>query len=156
MVYRTCKCALFLLVVGTNPLATSLAYAGLGGDSASVNADAADLHGVVSAEDFSHYTAQQITGQSGMRIREFLNENGIVFAVTWTGPVLPDLRRLMGARFADYATALAALRHPGLQRSLRIAMPDLIVESGGHLRAYSGRAYLPALIPSDVSLSELH
>jgi hypothetical protein len=156
MIYRTCKCALFLLVVGINPLGIGLAQAGLGGDPASVNADAADLHGVVSAEDFSHYTAQQISAQSGIRIREFLNENGIVFAVTWTGPVLPDLPRLMGARFADYATALAALKHPGLRRSLRVALADVIVESGGHLRAYSGRAYLPALIPSGVSLSELH
>ena len=156
MIYRTCKCALFLLVVSINPLGMGFAYAGLGGDVASVNADAADLHGIVSAEDFSRYTAQEIAAPNGMRVREFLNGNGCVFAVTWTGPALPDLRRLMGVRFAEYAAALAALKHPGLQRSLRVAMPDLIVETAGHLRAYVGRAYLPALIPSGVSLSELH
>jgi hypothetical protein len=55
----------------------------------------------------------------------------------------------------EYATALAALNHPGLHRSLRVALPELIVESGGHLRAYAGRAYLPALVPAGVPAADL-
>jgi len=91
-----------------------------------------------------------------MRVREFLNENGSVFAVSWTGPVLPDLRHLMGAHFAEYAVAPGGLEHPGLQRSVRVAMADLIVESGGASAGIYGRAYLPDLIPPGVSVSDLH
>jgi len=120
-----------------------------------VKTDGADLHGVVSYEIRSRYSVQEITAESGMRVREFLDENGSVFAVSWTGPVLPDLRLVLGERFAEYAAALAELKHPGLQRSVRIAMPDLVVESGGHLRAYIGRAYLPVLVPPGVSLPDL-
>jgi uncharacterized protein DUF2844 len=156
MIFRTCKCALILLIASLNPLGLAQAYAGLGGDSASVDADGADLHGTVSTENYPRYTVLEITAESGMCVREFLNENGSIFAVSWTGPVLPDLRHLMGAHFAQYAAALAALKHPGLQRSVRVAMADLIVESGGHLRAYVGRAYLPDLIPSGISVSDLH
>ena len=155
MISRTCKCALFLLVAGLNPLALGRAHAGLGGDSASVQDDGADLHGVVSYEIGSGYSVQEITAESGMRVREFLDENGRVFAVTWSGPVLPDLRRLLGERFAEYAAALAALKNPGLRRSVRVAMPDLVVESAGHLRAYVGRAYLPVRVPSGFSLPDL-
>jgi hypothetical protein len=38
---------------------------------------------------------------------------------------------------------------------LRVALPGLIVESGGHLRAYAGRAYLPALVPAGVPAADL-
>jgi len=155
MIDRTCKCALILLIAGISPLGLHRAYAGLGGDYASVVADAADLHGTESSADCPHYTVWKITADTGMLVREFLNEDGVVFAVAWTGPVLPDFRYLMGARFADYAAAVSALRNPGLQRSVRLASPDLVVESAGHLRAYVGRAWLPGLIPPGVSSSDL-
>jgi Protein of unknown function (DUF2844) len=38
---------------------------------------------------------------------------------------------------------------------VRIATSDLVVESEGHLRAYVGRGYLPALVPAGVSIGEL-
>ena len=61
---------------------------------------------------------------------------------------MPDLQKLLGASYQTYTTAVAAENHPGLKRPLRIATSDLVVESDGHMRAYSGRAYLPALIPA--------
>jgi hypothetical protein len=90
-----------------------------------------------------------------MRVREFLNAAGVVFAVTWQGPVMPDLQRLLGAQFPVYAAALAAQERPGSHRSVRITTADLVVESEGHLRAYVGRGYLPALVPAGVSIGTL-
>jgi hypothetical protein len=78
-----------------------------------------------------------------------------VFAVSWTAPVLPDLHRLLGSYFNEYTTALAALNRPGLRRSVRIASSGLVVESAGHLRAYAGRAYLPAFVPAGVQWADL-
>lgn len=131
------------------------ARAGLGGDAAGVLADAAQMHGITHSIMRQQYEIIEISAESGVRVREFLNRGGSVFAVAWSGPVVPDLQNLLGANFAAYAGALAALRHPGLHRSLRTASPDLVVESGGHLRAYRGRAYLPPSIPSGVSAEEL-
>ncbi|HUX74903.1 MAG TPA: DUF2844 domain-containing protein [Steroidobacteraceae bacterium] len=131
------------------------AHAALGGGEASVRADANELGGAISVTLLQQYDILKIATAGGMRVREFLSRTGVVFAVSWSGPVVPDLQRLLGAHYASYAQALAALQRPGLQRSLRIGLPDLIVEVGGHLRAYLGRAYLPALIPAGTSASDL-
>jgi hypothetical protein len=90
-----------------------------------------------------------------MHVREYLNRDGIVFAVAWSGPAMPDLQRLLGPYFEEYTTALTSLKSPGLHRSVRIASSGLVVESEGHLRAYAGRAYLPALVPGGVSVADL-
>jgi uncharacterized protein DUF2844 len=131
------------------------ARASLGGDAASVAADAAELHGIAHFTPLPQYDIQEITSDSGMRVREFLTRDGIVFAVTWNGPVVPDLRTLLGPSFASYTEGLAALKHPGTHRSVRLASSALVVESGGHMRAYSGRAYLPLLVPAAASPADL-
>jgi hypothetical protein len=155
MTRRSIAPALLLFMVGLNPPWVEAARAGLGGDAASALDDASELHGVVNAISLPLYGIQEITTDTGMRVREYVSQDGVVFAVRWTGPVLPDLQRLLGAHYVEYTTALAALNHPGLHRSLRVDLPELIVESGGHLRAYAGRAYLPALVPAGVPAADL-
>jgi Protein of unknown function (DUF2844) len=154
MISRSIKRAVLLLVAGS-PFCIGSARAGLGGDAASALADASELHGIVNSVSLPQYDIQDITADTGMRVREYVSRDGVVFAVSWAGPVQPDLQRLLGTHYVEYTTALAALHHPGLQRSVRIASPELIVESGGHLRAYAGRALLPALVPAGVSAADL-
>jgi len=154
MIYRAAQRALLVLAIA-NPLMAGSAYAGLGGDAASALADGTELHGAVHSVSLPLYDVEEITADTGMRVREYVNRNGVVFAVSWSGPVLPDLQRLLGTHYVEYTTALAALNHPGLRRSVRVTLPGLIVESGGHLRAYAGRARLPALIPAGVSAADL-
>jgi Protein of unknown function (DUF2844) len=143
------------VILGVSALWVGEARASLAGDAASVLDDASGLHGVVQASILQQFEIQEIVTDNGMRVREFLNRDGIVFAVTWAGPVMPDLQRLLGAQFAVYTAALVARDHLGVHRSVRVASSGLVVESDGHLRAYVGRAYLPAMIPNDVSTAEL-
>ena len=131
------------------------ARAGLGGDLTSVLDDAAGLGGTVQTAPLPQFDIEEIVSDNGMRVHEFLNRKGIVFAVTWAGPITPDLQRLLGRQFAVYTTALTARTRLGLQRSVRVATPDLVVESEGHLRNFSGRAYLPAMLPIGVSTAEI-
>lgn len=154
MIHRVSR-ALLLLIIGTSPLHCGVARAGLGGDIAGVLTDAAQLHGAVNSASAQRFDIEEISADSGIRVREFLNQSGIVFAVSWSGPVMPDLRPLLGAHYAAYSAGLAAVNHPGLHRSVRVASADLVVESGGHLRAYTGRAYLPALIPAGITVTDL-
>jgi hypothetical protein len=131
------------------------AHAALGGDAASVASDADALHGVIHSTPLQQYDIDEITSENGMRLREFLSRSGVVFAVTWSGPAMPDLEKLLGTSFKTYTAAVAAENHRGLKRSLRVATSDLVVESDGHMRAFSGRAYLPALIPPGTSAADL-
>ncbi len=155
MICRAARNASSALLIGMSALWIAPAHAALGGDAASVLADQADLHGNATTELRQQYDVQEIANDAGMRVREYLDRAGNVFAVSWSGPVLPDLQRLLGAHYTQYATGLAALRHPGLQRSVRLSTPEFVAESAGHLRAYAGRAYLPALVPAGVLAAEL-
>ena len=143
------------LTLAANLICISAARAGLGGDAAGVAADAKFLRGVVHSESTLLFDVREIITDAGLRVREYLNRDGIVFAVTWRGPIQPDLQQLLQTSFASYNQARSALIQPGLRRSLRIASTDLVVETAGHLRAYSGRAYLPTRIPAGASANDL-
>lgn len=153
MICRATLCAVALLIGG--PFFMCRAHAGLGEGAGSVMADAARLQGAVDTLTLMQYDRVEITAASGLRVREYLTRDGTVFAVAWRGPVFPDLARLLGSSFKEYAAALAASAHPGLHRSVRVASSALVVESGGHLRAYAGRAYLPARVPAGVPVADL-
>ena len=144
-----------LLAFGMTPWCVAPVRAALGGDAASVASDADALHGVIHSTLLQQYDIHEITSDNGMRLREFQDRSGVVFAVVWSGPAMPDLQKLLGASYQTYTTAVAAENHPGLKRSLRVAASGLVVESEGHLRAYSGRAYLPALLPAGTSPADL-
>ena len=131
------------------------ARASLGGDVASIALDAAALGASPLARAAPGFTVHEIDGPSAMQVREFVDDRGVVFGVGWSGPAQPDLRQLLGAYFARYTDALAALDHPGVHRSVRIASPELVVESSGHLRAFHGLAYLPARLPAGVTPEQL-
>jgi hypothetical protein len=145
------------LAFGMTLFCVAEARAALGGDAASVASDADALHGVIHSTPLQQYDIHEITSDNGMRLREFQDRSGVIFAVVWSGPAMPDLQKLLGASYQKYTTAVAAAaaNHPGLKRSLRIATSDLVVESDGHMRAYSGRAFLPALIPTGTSPADL-
>jgi hypothetical protein len=154
MIYRGAMQALLFAALGVVSLWAEPAFAALGADAPSVSADSAEMHGTVTAQARQYYDIEEITAE-GMRVRQYVNRDGIVFAVGWSGPVAPNLQRLLGVHYGTYAAALTTLNGPGLHRSVRLASLGLVVESGGHLRAYVGRAYLPALIPDGATAAEL-
>ncbi len=149
------RAALLVFLAGWSLCCGRTACAALGGDSVSVSADAEVFMGVDHSTPMQQYDVHEIVSGNGMSIREFIDRGGLVFAVSWTGPGMPDLQTVLGANYSTYAAALAQVPQRGRQRSLRIATHDLIVETEGHMRAYRGRAYLPALIPAGALASEL-
>ena len=147
--------SLLLLGLGVNVLCVSTVCAGLGGDAASVLADSNQMQGVLRSYSSPQFDIQEITTENGIRVREFVNRDGLVFAIAWSGPAEPNLQQLLGVHFAQYHQARMAQTPPGLHRALRIALPDLVIESGGHMRAYRGRAYLPTHLPAGVLAADL-
>jgi hypothetical protein len=131
------------------------AHAALGSDIGSVREAQQALHGSLNAEMHAGYSSAEISTESGIRICQYLNERGVVFAAVWSGPIRPDLQQLLGRFYPEYAVALKQRVALGRQRALRIVTASLVVELGGHLRAYEGRAYVPSLMPAGLSLEEL-
>ncbi|RFP14718.1 MULTISPECIES: DUF2844 domain-containing protein [unclassified Duganella] len=101
------------------------------------------------------YTVSQSTLDSGTVVREYVNTQGTVFAVSWNGPALPDLRTLLGDKFAVLTTA-AGKRPKAGHSQLAVEQSDLVIVSGGHMRAYAGHAWIPSALPAgfDTSIIE--
>jgi hypothetical protein len=157
----TTKHLSILLACAALTLAATLALAppalaALGGTADSVTADSSVLKGQMHSTPLVDYDVQAITA-GALVVNEYLTRSGEVFAVTWQGPVPPDLRQLLGSYFAEFQSAAAADHHahPGIRRQLNISQPDLVVEASGRLRAFRGLAYIPSLLPAGVSVSAL-
>ena len=130
-----------------------IATAALGEPEASVQADLAELHGSITVAEHTNYRVHEIQLPSGTVVREFVGSGGTVFAIAWRGPTVPNLRQTLGRYFDSYT---AAARANGTSRHhLQINQSDLVVHAGGHMRAFSGVAYLPPAVPSGVNIGEL-
>ena len=143
--------AAVLLILGALP-----AWASLGGDRASVDADQVHLHGTRTTKAVESYTVHEIQAASGVVVREYVSAEGKVFAIGWNGPWMPDLRQLLGGYFEQYVQAAKAQNaaRPG-RRPLMIEQPGLVVEVGGHPRAFTGRSYVPEMLPAGVRAEEI-
>jgi Protein of unknown function (DUF2844) len=140
-----------ILVAGFCP---GIASATLGEPEASVKADVAQLNGSITVTDRTGYRVHEIQLSSGTLVREFVGPDGKVFGIAWKGPTIPNLRQTLGSYFDSYVTAAKANRMG--HTHLKIQQNDLVVQAGGHMRAFSGRAYLPQAVPSGVSVGDLH
>ncbi len=129
------------------------AFAALGGDAASVDADIAKMKGQARVAPGGGYTVSEITLSSGTVVREYVSAEGKVFAVSWSGMTVPNLRQTLGSYFERYKAA-GATPH-GDHHHLVIQEPDLVVSTGGHMRAWRGIAYLPALLPPNFSTEDI-
>jgi hypothetical protein len=138
-----------LLFLAALWLLAAPAMAALGGDAASVTEDVSRLKAQLRVTSKQGYAIHELQGESGTVVREFVSSTGKVFGVAWNGPVLPDMRQVLGNYHARLAAATNANRRP--QGPLVINAGDLVLYSGGHMRAYTGRAYVPQMLPEGVS-----
>jgi hypothetical protein len=130
------------------------AFAGLGGDASSVTADTAKMKGEARSTPTGGYTVNQITLPSGTVMNEYVSAEGKVFAVTWKGPWIPDLSQALGSYFEEYKAAASVAPHSG-HHHLSVQQPDLVVMTGGHMRAWNGKAWVPSLLPPNFSVDEI-
>jgi len=130
------------------------ASAALGGDISSVQADQARLQAAVmpAAAGTSDFNVQEMRASSGVTVREYLSPAGKVFAVTWQGPSVPDLKQLLGDYFEPYIAAAQAAQQKRTGRGpVHIETASFVFEQSGHQRAFTGRAYVPQLMPARVA-----
>src|SRR5579864_7316700 len=85
-----------------------VALAHLGGDVASVELDRAALNGRSQSATFAAFDVHEIAAGS-QTVREFVRSDGTVFALSWSGPVPPDLQTLLGPYFGAYSSGLAMI-----------------------------------------------
>ena len=161
VIQNTMRCTMLrilLVVVAHVVLASpSPASAALGGDETTVPTDQARMKGTLRSTSTKAYRVHEIKAQTGTVVREYVSPNGKIFAVVWQGPFLPDLHQLLGSYFEQFSKSAKKLKgkHPRVRGPRLIQEPGLVVQTGGHMRAYFGRAHIPELVPQGVNIEEI-
>jgi hypothetical protein len=99
------------------------------------------------------YSVHSASTAEGVTVHEYASRDGVVFAVTWSGPVRPDMTALLGSYFPNFAAAARRGRHgtgPLVERN-----GDLQIESIGHQGQFTGKAWVPRLVPAQVDTGNL-
>ncbi|MBA2963425.1 MULTISPECIES: DUF2844 domain-containing protein [Ramlibacter] len=98
------------------------------------------------------YVETQLRLETGTRLRVFRAADGVIFAASWAGPFLPDLREVLGTHFAAVAARQEA---PGPRNRMVVRQDDVVLVSDGRLGAFQGQAWLPGQLPAGFDLRVL-
>lgn len=126
--------------------------ASLGGDIASVQADATRMQARVETIQHMAYTLHEMQSATGTTVREYVSSSGTVFAVAWKGTFPPNLKQLLGSQFEQYQQAMKTPTGRAGHGPMTIRLSNLVVQLSGHMGDYSGRAYIPGKVPAGTSL----
>ena len=129
------------------------ARAALGEDEASVAQDRVRLQAKVQIQRRSNYQVHDLALPTGASLREYVDLNGKVFAVAWSGGSRPNLRDVMGAHYDRYIAATRGQRRA--RGPVRVELPGMVVLMGGYLRTFWGQVYLTDQLPAGVTAEDL-
>ncbi|HKT98656.1 MAG TPA: DUF2844 domain-containing protein [Paraburkholderia sp.] len=144
-------CLFSCLAAGAAP-----AHAALGDTASPGTLQTSASAGATLAGGAARVTSYVDTG--GTHFNEYIaTRSGEIFAYVWQGPTPPDLDALLGRYAAAWRSGAAALHASGRDglHAARVDTPTVVVESGGHMRSYVGRAWLPAALPAGVAEGDL-
>jgi hypothetical protein len=151
----------WLYVTSVVLLGTSLpASASLGGDAGSVESDRAQMNASIQVTQHSTYAIHEIQVPGGTVVDEYVASNGKVFAVTWHGQFPPPMQQILGTYFQQYSAALQARSSQPQPKMyghgpLNLQEQGLVVQMSGHMRAHSGRAYIPGQLPPGMTVNQI-
>jgi len=133
------------------------AFAALGGSTDSVLDDQHHMNATLKTIEADTYVVQEMRLPYATVVREYVSRsNAMVFAVAWQGPFMPDINWLLGTYSSLYLKAASAQRESQFgRRTLNIHGSSLVLQTAGHMGAFSGRAYDPRLLPSGVSANAI-
>ena len=102
------------------------------------------------------YRINEIKLETGTTVQEYFAPGGVVFAVSWSGPVLPDFGALFGSYFDQFQRDTEAARASGKRGGpVHQEGTALVVQSQGRMRNFFGHAYAPALVPGGVTVQDV-
>lgn len=130
------------------------ASATLGESASTVTSDAQHLRASARLTQGSGYEVHEMQSGSAT-VREYVSD-GKVFAVSWQGSARPDLKQLLGSYYPQLQAAVAAdkMQHAG-RHPVSIKQGDLVIQMGGHQRAFVGRAYVRSMMPASMKAAEI-
>jgi hypothetical protein len=154
---RLLLCCLAVAITSGEALAAlGQAPSALAAASSSRPASGAKMSAAIPGARSSLYTLHEVQLENGTFVREYATPEGLVFAVAWRGPVLPDLGVLFGNYFKNFKAATDQARLAGRRGApVSIESDGLVVRSNGRMRNFFGHAYVPDLVPAGVNIQDV-
>jgi len=134
---------LFCILVLGLPM---FAQAELGGNLASIMQEQKIFGSTLTISPQSNYTIYIQNISPDLVIKEYVSNSGNIFGVAWKGSTLPNFQVLLGSYYSNYLSAQQ--QNP---RSVFSQDNNLVIESGGVMGGYIGRAYLPKQVPTGLA-----
>lgn len=135
-----------LFMISSVLLVSGSALAQLGGDESTIENVRLNNHGIHAMRTRNNLRVHEITNEANT-IREYVNSDGIVFAVTWSGMSHPDLTVLLGEYHAEFQEADQATRTPAGRAPKTLRTQNLRTIHYGHMRDVHGKAFIQSLAP---------
>jgi len=154
---RVARITFGLAIIGACLAVSPDVQASLGGSPSSVQDDRVRMQGALRQVVRSGpFTVHEMQSATGVVVREYVSDAGSVFAITWQGATFPDMRQLLGPYFDRYhAEAERLARSRRGHGPLTVDLGDVVVQSAGHNRSFTGRAYLPGNLPQGVGIESI-
>ena len=130
--------------------ASGVCFAELGGTTASILAEQKQFNSQLTSTQQNGYSLYTQTLTSGTIFQEYVSPSGIVFAISWSGPTLPNIQAILGGYYGNYLSAAQQSR-----RSVYSSSDSLIIQSTGMMGAFQGFAFLPKQAPAGFTVNSL-
>lgn len=131
------------------------AHAGLGDSVEQIEHDRIALRAARGAVNHATaYDRHELRTPEGGIVHEFADRTGRVFAVTFEGPIRPDLGVLLGRHYAEYAAKAHASPNTHKVYTHTSATLHLSVIKGP--RQFYSTAVVPGTVPAGVDPRDLH
>ena len=132
------------------------AFAALGEHESTICAESVRMHAQRAVSAKPAYSITDLRTGDGSKVRQYISENGMVFAVSWNTLYKPDLSTLLGVTYSAYvAAAHNAAKRQGIQRNFRHESLDVVVQSTSHLNIFSGFAFRLSMLPKGFNLNTI-
>ena len=143
-------------VVGRSWAVLGQAPSGASDSSSPAFASGAKVLAAIPGARSGQVTVHQTQLENGTLVMEYATPAGLVFALSWRGPVLPDLSALLGSYFNTFKSQADKARRAGRRGSpMTVEHDGLVVSSKGRMRNFFGYAYAPDLIPAGVDIKDV-
>lgn len=111
---------------------------------------------VVQLAESGLFSVHETQLETSTVIKEYARRDGLVFAVSWRGPVAPDLHQLLGTYFPLFKQAQEEPLNAGKRGSPLILTKDgLVVQASGRRPHFFGYAYTTHLVPPGISIKDV-
>lgn len=140
------------LLAGALLIAAGSAHAALGGNFASVQAEAQRVKGTVHTVAMPSYDVHEIQVNGRTVERQYMSHTGQVFGISWRSKDTANLQAMLGSYFPTYQSG--TVRRIDLHHAA-LTTPDLVVQVGSFIKTFMVRAYIPANVPAGIDASEI-